>query len=967
MNDPFARFAGVMARFRWIVLIIWIAIMPIAGALGASKAAGVLRGGGFSVPGSESADVATALGREFGGSNSSNAIVVFRSPTLTADDPTFRGEATAAIERMKRVEGVRAIVDFYSTNSPNLISADRRTTLAVVTLDEDEYLAQKRVEPLRKELEGLQAIDHDVTGLPAISQDLEHTSEEDLKRAELFTIPIVLVLLLLVFRTIVSAAIPLILGACSVVTAIALLYVVGSNTTVSIFALNVASMLGLGLGIDFSLIIVSRYRDELAAGHAPRDALLITMATAGRSITYSAITVILSMFVLFLMLNLMLVRSLALAVLLVATTGLLAAMTLLPALLAILGRRIEWLPVLPRPKPRAAGDQGMWYRFSHAIMRRPWLWMTVSLALLLACAIPIKDIDVLGATPGVLPAETDSVEGSNALNAAFGGNRLNPIQIVIDTGEQNGVWKPEALEAIGRLTADLAADPRVEQVSSLTNLIPSLTPEQIRMLTPEAFTRDPALAGAATQFVNLQTRSNLAVINVIAKADQYDDDHENLVGDARETIVPNVRQLRVYDTSVGGGAAEFIDLRDALYGRFPYVVLVVMALIYVILMMFFQSLVLPLKAILMNLASIVATYGVLVVVFGYGLGGPVLRFDPLGALNVTTPVILFVILLGLSTDYEVFMLSRVKEYYHETHNNEEAVAAGLESTARVITAAGLILLGTFGSFSLASVVVIKEFGVGLAFGVLLDSTIIRVIMVPASMRLMGNANWWMPAWLKKIVPELREGPAPSLPVAPALAQAAPNSPFAGAPQLPPLGPQGAQQPWLAPSNATHIPPLRADRAAQPYVEPQPTASQPPPFDPRFAAGTVPLQAPVPPVMPPSQPPAGGPPQVRPVRAGYLLPLAGSVGVDRVTLPQSRPFRVGRDREAEMWLFDDRISRQHARIDYLTRPSGFIVTDLGSRNGVYVNDRRIDAPTLLQPGDRIAFGAQSNAVFRFEAE
>ena len=974
MNDPFARFAALMARFRWVVLVVWIAIMPIAGALGASKAAGVLRGGGFLVPGSESATAAAVLGEEFGGSNSSNAIVVFRSTTLTVDDPTFRSEATAAIERMKTVEGVRSVVDFYTTNSPNLVSPDRRTMITVVTLDEDEYLAQKRIEPLREQLHDM-TIDHDVTGPPAISADLEHTSEADLRRAEIFTIPIVLILLLLVFRTVVAAAIPLILGACSVVTAIALLYVIGSNTTVSIFALNVASMLGLGLGIDFSLIIVSRYRDELAAGRDPRDALLLTMATAGRSILYSAITVILSMFILFAMLNLMLVRSLALAVLLVATTGLLAAMTLLPALLAILGRRIEWLPVLPRQKPRAPGQQGIWYRFSHLIMRRPWLWMGVSMAILIALAIPIKDIDVYGATPGVLPASVDSREGADALTAAFGGNRLSPIQIVIDTNEENGVWKPEALEAIGRLTADLAADPRVQEVSSITNVVPGLTPDQIRALTPEFFTRDPALAGAATQFVNLNDGSEYAVVTVIAKTDQYDDDHEQLVVDTRETIIPNVRQLGVYDVSVGGGSAEFIDLRDALYGRFPYVVLAVMALIYVILMMFFQSVVLPLKAILMNLASIVATYGFLVMIFVYGLGEPILRFDSLGALNVTTPVILFVILLGLSTDYEVFMLSRVKEYYHETHNNEEAVAAGLESTARVITAAGLILLGTFGSFSLARVLVIKEFGVGLAFGVLLDATIVRVIMVPASMRLMGNANWWMPAWLKKIVPELREGPAPSLPAAPAHADSAwggqPVVAAANAPQLPPIAPVVAAQPPPLPPGFGPVPNDQVSGVPQlPLISPEVQAGgrAQPPIAPAVqpAPASEPIPTPTPtPVAPRS--PSGGPPQVRPVRAGWLLPLAGSVGVERVVLPQARPFRVGRDHEAEMWLFDERISRQHARIDYLSRPAGFVVTDLGSRNGVYVNGRRIDSPTLLQPGDQVAFGMESNAVFRFEAE
>lgn len=982
MNDPFARLGALMARFRWVVLVFWLVLLPIAGSQGASKAATVLRGGGFVLPGSDSAEAAEVLSREFGASGEVNAVVVLRSATRTVDDPVFRSEATAALGRIAAIEGVGGVTSFLSTANPALVSADRRTTFAIVVLPDDELISEEKVEEVRAALEGL-TIDHDVTGPPAISLDLGHSSEADLKRAEFLTIPIIIILLLLVFRTVVSAVLPLVLGASGVVTAIALLYVIGSNTTISIFALNVASMLGLGLGIDFSLIIVSRYRDELAAGRDPRDALMLTMATAGRSVAYSAITVILSMLVLFGMLNLMLVRSLALAVALVATTGLLAAMTLLPALLALLGRKIEWLPVLPRAKRRVPGEQGMWYRFSHAIMRRPWLWMAVSLAILIALTIPIKDIDVYGAAPGALPSDVDSVEGANALAAAFGASQLSPIQIVINTRDQNGVWKPEALEAIARLTTDLAADPRVKSVSSIATVVPGMTPEQVRTLTPEFFARDPALQGAAAQFVNLRGRSDYAVINVVARSDQYEDEHEALIDDTRATIIPNVRQLRAYDVLVGGSAASFIDLRDELYGRFPYVVLAVMALIFVILMMFFQSIVLPLKAILMNLASILATYGFLVVVFGYGLGGPILRFEPLGALSMVMPVILFVILLGLSTDYEVFMLSRVKEYYHESHDNEEAVAAGLESTARVITAAGLILLGTFGSFSLARVVVIKEFGVGLAFGVLLDATLIRVIMVPASMRLMGDANWWMPAWLKKIVPELREGPAPALAVAPAGAAsawgAAPSSaaPSSAAPLLPPLGVAegGPQSPppvrdagvpplGPGPGRLTGGPPIGAPGAPPP--PPLPGNVGPAHAAPAEGAPRLPSLAPATPAAS-IAPPASGRPRVRSVQVGWLTPLAGSVGVDRIDLPQTRPFRVGRDREAEMWLFDERISRQHARIDYLTRPSGFVVTDLGSHNGVYVNGQRIAAPTLLQPGDQISFGTQSNAVFRFEAE
>jgi len=264
-----------------------------------------------------------------------------------------------------------------------------------------------------------------------------------------------------------------------------------------------------------------------------------------------------------------------------------------------------------------------------------------------------------------------------------------------------------------------------------------------------------ALVGAAqlaAQFVNISGNNDTAVVSITAKKGEFTSQHQNLVYDLRDTIIPEMPQLAPYHVSVGGDAAAFIDFRDSLYGRFPLIVAIVMVMIFFILMMFFQSVFLPIKAMFMNLASILATYGVLVAIFQYGWGAGLFGFTSQGLVSAITPAVLYVILFGLSTDYEVFMLSRVKEYYRETNDNEEAVASGLEHTAGVITAAGLILVGTFGSFASANVVTIKEIGLGLAIGVFLDSTIVRIIMVPATMRLMGATNWWMPDWLERFVP-----------------------------------------------------------------------------------------------------------------------------------------------------------------------------------------------------------------------
>jgi uncharacterized membrane protein YdfJ with MMPL/SSD domain len=426
---------------------------------------------------------------------------------------------------------------------------------------------------------------------------------------------------------------------------------------------------------------------------------------------------------------------------------------------------------------------------------------------------------------------------------------------------------------------------------------------------PEMFTGTPQNALVISQFVNLERNNDTAILNVTMASSQYEDDHEQFIQDLRNDIIPGIDRLDQYDVLVGGNSASFQDFEDDLYGRFPILVGAVLLLTFFILMMFFQSVFLPLKAVLMNLISIMATYGALVLIFQHGYGANLLGFESLDSLSAITPAVLFVILFSLSTDYEVFMLSRVKEHYHETHDNEEAVAFGLQHTAAIITAAGLILIGTFGSFAVADILTVKEIGVGLAIGVLIDSTIVRVIMVPATMRLAGAANWWMPAWLKKIVPELKEGPAGDIVPIPA-------------PRPMPF-PSGA--PALAMSGGGAI-------AASGIGG---TATMSPP---------VVRRAPVLPV-------------------GRLHSIGGSVGTDTITLPRSQPFRIGRDPSSELQVFDVRISRNHAKIEY--RNGEFVVSDLGSTNGVVIDGQRISGPTVLRDNDRIEFGNMGTVVFRFE--
>src|SRR6266545_2526810 len=464
MTDPFARFGEFVYRRRWVILAAWLVAIGVCGAF-APKAADVLKAGGIEVPDSDSAVASKVLADEFNISALNNVAVVFHSDSLKVGDKAFRSQVEAADPRVSRADGVTRVVSFYDTGLPTLVSKDRHTTIMFASLKGDEGEAQTHVEGVRDALDGVK-IEHYVTGPAAVNHDFQTTSEDDLKRAEVFTFALVLLLLLLTFRTVVSAVVPLILGIAAVVTATAVIYVIGRETDTSLFALNVASMIGLGLAIDFSLIVVSRFREELAARGDPRQATAATMATAGRSIVYSGVTVLLGMLVLTLLVDLMVIRSISLGVMLVAATALLAGVTLLPAVLGVLAHRVERLRVIPKGRPKPESE-GFWYRFSRAVMRRPWAWLAGSLAILLVLALPVRELKMLGATSKLLPAKAESVKGTDILDAEFGENLLSPIQIILKTPEKDGVFTPRFLTGLDRLTNTLAADPRAKQVTSL--------------------------------------------------------------------------------------------------------------------------------------------------------------------------------------------------------------------------------------------------------------------------------------------------------------------------------------------------------------------------------------------------------------------------------------------------------------------------------------------------------------------
>ncbi|GAB3427863.1 MMPL family transporter [Flindersiella endophytica] len=680
------RFGGLVARMHWWVLAIWLLVVGGFGVL-AGGAADSLQGAGFDVAGSQSQQVTELLDEEFRGSTATSPVVMYQSGT--------RREAVE--QTMRAVDGVVEV--------RSVTSEDRRTVATTVAMTGGQSAAQDAVPRLRSALADA-GVEASITGFPAVQYDTYEQSQADLAKTELITFPVVAVFLLLFFGTAVAAAVPLLLGLAAVVTATGILALLGDQFAISVFALNIGSLVGLGLSIDFSLIMVRRFREEQAAGHDVADAVRATMATSGRSVLFSGLTLMLSMALTTVAFaDLMIVRSITLGVVVVSAVGLLGGLTLVPALLYVLGDRVDRLRVLPRRRP--SGSPGLAFWLSQSVTRRPVVYLLGAVVVLGALSLPLLGIRLVGANTEALPAGTESAVGAEQAEAVFDRNTLTPVKVTVESGDLGA--------EIGPVAALLEADPRVAHVAQ-----------------PQ-----------------VDDRGDTAVLTVLPKAGMYELDHQRLVTDLRTQLAgqPGYRVL------VGGDAAAFVDFKQALYGRFPLLAAAITAAILLLLLVFFRSVLLPLKAAVTSALPLVATLGVLVWLFQDGHGERLLGFESQGRLNVVTPVIVFVILFALSTDYEVFLLSRVRENYVRERDTGRAVALGLRQTAGLITAAALILIATFGSLAASSVETLKEIGIGLAAGILLDATIVRLLIVPATMQLFRGGNWWLPSWLRRVLPQ----------------------------------------------------------------------------------------------------------------------------------------------------------------------------------------------------------------------
>jgi uncharacterized membrane protein YdfJ with MMPL/SSD domain len=735
--DGFTRRHGRLVALAWLILL--VAAVPFA-----ARQTEHLTSGGFEVPGSGSAAVERGLTAFEGAQRSQLAVVIARKPGSDA------AGIKAAIDRVKRGA---ATVDNASLSPAAARAAERRAADAPITVLPLELTgtqddAADAASDLRKELDiggGGAARDHvelHLVGQQALWAGMQDLAKEDLASAEQVGFPIVLLILLVVFGSLAAAALPLALGFASVVITGAAIFFLSQATDMSVFVTNIASMIGIGVAVDYSLFVLARYREEIGAGASREEARRTAMRTSGIAVAFSGVTVMVALAGLFLI-DTATIRSMAMGAIIVVAVSVLAATTLLPVLMSMFGRRaysrgrVAIMGGLVfqglRNMRRRAGsthpsrERGrFWERWAERVMSHPVLAAGLSAAVLLALAVPALSLEFGDGALRQFPAGNETRVGAELAAKATGPGSAGPTQVLIQF-ERGSKADPAALD---RYAGTLRRDPEAAEVSE-----PRLSREGDAALIAVSPKHDPESPQARALVSRLRADSG---------------------------AVPGAQ------IDVGGSTAQVEDFKDLVSGSMWKILLFVLAFSYLVLLVLLRSVLLPLKAVLVNLLSVGAAYGVLVAVFQWGWFDGLLGFHHLGYVNTLTPPFLLAIVFGLSMDYEVFLLTRIRERYDATGDTRRAVGEGLAGSARTISSAALIMVAVFAVFAFTGVPSVKEIGVGLAVAIALDATLVRLVLVPAVMELMGKWNWWLPAPLARVLPradfEGRRGGAEPEPV-----------------------------------------------------------------------------------------------------------------------------------------------------------------------------------------------------------
>jgi RND superfamily putative drug exporter len=737
-NELFYRFGTLVYNLRWLIICLWVTLAIICIPI-VPHVVTVFKSTGFIADHSRSAQADEFINQQFGFGNN-KFIITYSSHELSASNPLFMKKIRQSLSGLKSLHTLHYIV--YPDHNKKQISKDNHTAYAVIFLKNRGSISAASLTKFKSLIKTPAEMTMNIGGEPIFVDNINKQTQLDLFRADYIAAPVTVIMMLIIFESIVAAIVPVLIGAGCAIMILTILYLVGSHSILSIFTLNIALLLGLCLSLDYALFIISRFRYEIRKGHTTSEAVALTQATAGKAVFFSGLAVLVSLSaLLFFPINILFSVGVGgIAAVFVAVT---TANIILPAILGILGTRINFMAI-KLLTPTQNGNSPFWRGLVTKVVRHPLMFFISILVVLLTLSYPVMHIKFGISDYRILPPHSESRIFFDEFHDKFNENTLTPIQLIIQT--RTNILSSENIARLFKLTKELQSNPLIAEVNDLTSIDPSFSKQQYQALYSMPL---HLMKPGIKTLLDTTTRDHLSVITIVSKYPV----------NARETkkIVKSLQEIKPgkgVTATLAGTTLSNIDVFSAIKKIYPYAISFIMLCTYLILLLLLRSVLLPVKAIVMTILSLAASYGMLVFIIQDGHFSQILHFQPQGMLDISLLIIIFCALFGFSMDYEVFLLTRINENHEETHDTNKSIIFGVEHSSRIITSAALIVIVICCSFMVADVLMVKAFGLGIAVAIFTDAFLIRSLLVPATMAMMGRWNWYLPRWLGKILPKL---------------------------------------------------------------------------------------------------------------------------------------------------------------------------------------------------------------------
>lgn len=738
-NDLFYHLGKLIYTCRWFIILLWIilfiACLPIL-----PKAFDPFKEIGFIDPGSQSAKTEKILDGQFGYGIHNRFIILYSSKTLKADSSEFQNEIYTSLANLKNFKVKHQIIYPDKNNTSQIAKDDSQLAYAVVAFKNDQNIDSEFLKKFKSYIKKPPTLKMKIGGEPIFMEDTRTQTQLDLAKAEIYGIPLAIITMLIVFGSVIAAGLPVILGGAGAIFILIGLHFLARVFDLSVFTINIALLLGICLSLDYSLFIISRFREEIKLAQSPNEALANTLLTSGKAIFFSGLAVFGSLSAL-LLFKVNILFSVGIGGLTAVFVSVAIAIILLPSILAVLNTRINALS-LPFMDSNKHTRSHFWKYIGSKVIKYRFISFFSVIILLLFIGYPFLNVKVDTADFRILPKTMESRQVFDTLEKEFGDANMSPIFVIVKS-HQGDILSSKNIARVFDLSSKLKKYKSIDEISSIVTIDPRLTKEQYQILYshPEKFTPE------MKNMMHLLVHKNLTFITVISKYPHGSAKTKALVNQLRQT-----RTGPLLSIEITGASVITQDVLSSIDQTFLYAFLWVLIFNYLIIMILLRSLFLPFKAVFMTMLSLFASYGVLVFVIQHGYGHELLNFEPQGMLDISLLIIIFCTLFGVSMDYEVFLLTRIKEGYEKTTNTNESILYGIDHSSKIITSAAIILILICLVFITADILMVKAFGLGIAIAVFIDAFLIRTILVPATMAIFKSWNWYIPEWLNKILP-----------------------------------------------------------------------------------------------------------------------------------------------------------------------------------------------------------------------